>query len=90
LQNNLRSSFSFQTKNAFFVNIFEKFILDQQKYVRSSAIEVFGKFISLLQVNECFNRFFEFYKNTLEEIYFNFKEYGIETETNFYNNVLVI
>lgn len=79
---------SVKTNNAFFIKLFNKFIFDQQKYVRSSILEVFGNFISLLEKEELNNSFLDFYKNTIEEYYFNIKDFGLETETNFYSNII--
>ena len=77
----------YSSKNDFFLAIFTSFILDNQKYVRSATLEIFGKFIFELDKQELNQIFFDFYKNILEQYYFNIREFGIETEQIYYSNV---
>lgn len=79
---------NYTSKNDEFKNIFINFILDPQKYVRLAAIESFGQFIYQLEKDELDDQFFNFYKNSLEEYFFNVKEFGIETEMNYYGNIV--
>lgn len=79
---------NYNHSNEDFLIIFRSFILDPQKYVRSQVIEIFGQFIYQLEKNELDEQFFNFYKNSLEEYFFNVKEFGIETEVNFYNGII--
>lgn len=75
-------------KTNLFLSIFNNFILDKQKYVRAAALEVLGQFVNLIERKERQPQFLEFYKNILDEYYFNCKEFGIETESNYYSNVI--
>lgn len=74
-------------KNETFLNLFNDFILDSQKFVRVAALEVFGPFISHLEKDELKSNYFDFFKNTLEEYYFNVKEFGLEHQSNFYSSI---
>ncbi len=74
-------------KNEIFLNLFNDFMLDSQKFVRVSALEVFGPFISHLEKDELKANLFDFFKNSLEEYYFNIKEFGLDHQSNFYFNI---
>ncbi len=85
-----RQSINIKPNYEFFITTFNNFIFDQQKYVRSSALEIIGRFISILNKEDLSQQFFDFYKNTIEEYFFNVKEFGLETEAKFYDEVIII
>jgi uncharacterized protein (UPF0216 family) len=79
---------AYTAKNEEFIKLFSNFIYDSQKFVRASAINVFGKFLHCLEKQELDEKFLNFYKNTVEEYYFNFKDFAAETENSFYSNLI--
>ncbi len=79
---------AYQSKNDEFIILFSNFIYDSQKFVRATAIEKFGEFIHSLDKQELDEKFLNFYKNTVEEYYFNFKDFAAETESSFYSSLI--
>ena len=62
------------SKNAMFVEIIEKLIIDNEINVRLAVIELIGNIIAQLDKEELSMKIFNFYKNTLEEFYFNLRD----------------
>lgn len=69
------------SKNIIFVEIVEKFIVDNHSDVRMAVLEVIGPLIAPLDREELSSKLFTFYKNTLEEFYFNLRDKIIENKS---------
>ena len=54
-----------------FLLLIEKLILDKQKSVRDTIMEYIGEIISPLDKDELPQKLFDFYKNTVNEFYYN-------------------
>ena len=75
------------TNNEFFIIIFECFIIDNQKYIRLSALEIFGKFIFELNKNELKKEYLDFYIKYIQDYYNQINEIDNQLDLNFYENV---
>ena len=54
-----------------YVTLIEKFILDNQKYVRNTLLGKLGEIIASLPKNELSQKLFDFYKVSADEYYYN-------------------
>ena len=54
-----------------FLGLIEKLILDKEKCVRDSIIEYIGEIINPLEKKELSQKIFDFYKNAVNEFYYN-------------------
>ena len=54
-----------------FLGLIEKLILDKEKCVRDTIIEYIGEIINPLEKNELSQKIFDFYKNAVNEFYYN-------------------
>ena len=78
---------NYSAKNEIFLELFNNFVLDSQKFVRVAVLEIFGPFISHLEKEELHQTYFDFFKNSLEEYFFNVKEFNLETQSSFYLSI---
>ena len=67
------------TKN--FIELNEKFIEDNNRFVREKVIEKIGEFIVNLDKNELSQKMFDFYKTTIDQYYINQSKYLPSAET---------
>ena len=68
-----------------YVTLIEKFILDNQKYVRNTLLGKLGEIISSLPKNELSQKLFDFYKVSADEYYHNkesFLRISLTSETS--------
>ena len=68
-----------------FLGLIEKLILDKTKSVRDTIIEYIGEIINPLDKEELPQKLFDFYKNSINEFYYN-KELITSANTNTNNN----
>lgn len=69
-----------------FIQIYENFMKDQQRYVKLGALEIIGKFLVNIGKENLKNLYLEFYCEHIENFYDSLKV----TELNgYYNNVTI-
>ena len=61
---------NFEESNEFYINQYTMFMYDNDKAVRIATLDIFGKFIMLLTIDELDKKYLDFYKNTIDEYYF--------------------
>ena len=71
-----------QSHNELYVGLIEKLIMDNQKYVRIAILEKIGEIIYQLDKSELSSKLFDFYKNSIEEYFFNIKDKLSNTNNN--------
>jgi len=69
-----------------FIGLIEKLILDKEKCVRDTIIEYIGEIINPLDKEELPQKLFDFYKNAVNEFYYN-KELISSVNANTNNNI---
>lgn len=72
----------YNSKNSLFIDIIDVLIYDNNKEVRLTVLENIGEIIHQLAREELSIKLFDFYRNSIEEYYFNIRDNEIEGRYN--------
>ena len=68
-----------EIRSTVLLDIFKKFTVDKQKYVKIAAIEIFGQFIASLPQNSLKQSILDFYLHIIDE-YYNAKDDNVDSD----------